>query len=649
MYGTAPSEERTGHRRSVIVAALVLGVVTAGAWLLVRNRQVGRPVDLGEAIDLGPLVLRVRMPAGWTKTVKQASEANVALFDENGDETGRVLCLLSWPSSYAPGRQTSLGLWSKLRRIHLGHWRGGEGGCPAPLGPLSGWQLRGQWDNDAEDGEFISRVGWAPNGRAYVLALRSPRRLSRADQEAMEAICASVEIPDLRLTDRLEALSEATGIHFALPAGARVVEPDELKTALITIVAGEAEDHPWRIRVFRTWPRPDDDVAALVAAHRTEQWKDMSPLRHIEHKPVGVNDAWQTGTRFPKGWPAPYQASHEVWAVRHRSGLAAMILGESTGEEQKSLRATCDAIARSLRLTPSPLAPDEGQAVQLATDLLGQIARKGIDHWWTEAEADSWFLLSAGGRRGFIWQFRQNLTTGPRTGHFDGGGMTVIHYPVGKSYRNREDLQRWSVDADGDGFCFEQQIPPLAPDDTPVLIIDRREPGTQEGAHHLTLGQDRYDDRLTTPPNFLPDPLFELGLYLVARRPEGQSALFAGLGASEKMLHRRMCRSLGALPDDNGGRGERRCGVVVQIDYEPTPMTYVFDDRGRAIRVERGSHYVATRTTRSAVVDEFRTKVVERSLKSWKKMKWTTSQPASSQPATGTSTGPSTAPTTRGG
>jgi hypothetical protein len=636
MYRVYSQQKPAPAWRGPVATALILMACVGAGWLLIERKQAGRPVGLDEPADLEGMHLRLRPPKGWPKDTRQVGEIDVTTFEEPTRGPGRTLWVMSWAAGYAPAMQRSIVLQPKLARVGLGLYHPSGLGGPAPLGPLAGWSAGGLWAGSKSQGSVLNRVAWSPNGRTYLITLSTPDRLRQADWQFVDAVCQSVEITNLRLTDDLQRAGEATGIQFALPTDARVVDPNDYETARVTLIGAPDGRDDWLIRVFRTWPRADGGLESLVAACRIEQIQDMTPARHIDEKHVGVNHAWHSSARLPEGWSRELQTGLEIWAVRHRDGPAAMIVGESPASSLEALRERCTAIARSLRLTSTPLTPNADEARRIGEQIVAEIRKNCIGHWWSRSKTESWFHLDIYGDRGFIWRRRGPAEADDgRPRRFEGGGISYVRYGVGRGRRDRDDVNRWWIDTDTTGFLFKQYVPPLDEDDKPVRLSDQRRPASDEVRHYIEVEAQRYQGTLTTPADFLPDPIFELGLYLVARRPAGQCALFTGMGSSEKMMIRRMCRSLGRLEGQDDGEGGPVYGVLAQLDYESTPTRYVFDEKGEVVRVERGSYYVALRSSRSAIEDRLDdASVVDKALQRWEKADWLRFGTQGSRPTT---------------
>ncbi len=622
MYRVESFTKPAASWRGVVATAAVLIATTAIGWVLIRGKRSGVPVELTDPVNLASPAVRLTPPRGWADSVETTDGMTVVRYEEPATAGGRVFYVGSWPSSYMSGPQLSLALRGRVVRAGLGLYQPTEAGERAPIGPLPGWQVRGIWIGTDQQGEMLARAAWSPAGRVYMLALRCPGTVRRADRAFVDAVGQTLELTDLRLTDDLGRISESTGLHFELPPDARAVEPSAWSAPSVKVIAGPASGSDWQLTVYRTLPRPGNDLESLVAAYRTERLYDMSPASHLEQKVVGVNRAWRTGICLLEDLDEEFQSRVEVWAVQNRDGPTAMIVAESGGTSQKLLADVCEGIARSLRLTSSPLAPDEAEAERLGADIIAEIGRRGVGHWQGPSASESWFLVSVRGDIGFVWECRGTAEDGAGRVTYEGGGLTLRRYALGGGDASSVDLSRWSIDSDGSGFFFEQWIPPVGDKAEKVRLLDRRQTGSRELAHYINIEEQGYQGRLTTPDDFLPDPLLELAFYLVARRPAGEWALFAGVGSSERMLHRRICRSLGALPNQDDGEGGQVFGVAVRLDYDPTPTSYVFDSRSRVVRVNRGEHHVATRTTRSVVEDRLGPSTVSKALDRWRDARW---------------------------
>ncbi|MBN1342334.1 MAG: hypothetical protein JXQ73_06620 [Phycisphaerae bacterium] len=638
MHGVYSFQKPGVAWRGIVAAALILALSTAAAWLVVRHKRSGRPIELSEPVELKSLAVRVRVPKGWTRKDKKVEQVEAVLFKEPTQESPRLIGVISWPATYSPAHELALLQHNQLALIGVGILGGTEAGGAAALGPLRGWQLRGMWHATERQGVLATRTAWCPGNRAYLVVVRNVGALHSAEMTCINAICGSFEPVGLELSARLDERAAATGIHFDLPAGTSVVTPRRPSDETIDLIAGPTAKADWRIRIYRAWPRPGGDLEALVVAYRTEQLQDMSAGRHVEQESVGVNTAWRTGISYPKDLPKEFRSGVEVWAVRHRQGPAAMILGQSSGLGLTLLRNTCQGIARSFRIEPKQASFDEAAAERLGAETIAEIGREGIGRWWGHAEDESWYAVRARDETGFIWQHHRSAPPEAGKARFQGGGITLMRYVVVPHVHDRADLNTWWIDADADGFRFEQLIPGATRQDHPVRLVDRRRPGEQEVEHYITIEGQRYQGRLTTPGNFLPDPIMDLGLHRVAMRPQGDTAIFTVIGTSERMLHRRICRSLGKLPDEDDGQGGPVYGVTIRHDYDPTLGTYLFDERGAVLRVERGDHFTATRTTRMEIEDQFEAKTVAATLKAWNKTEWLSSK----RPATASA--PSTRP-----
>jgi hypothetical protein len=305
-----------------------------------------------------------------------------------------------------------------------------------------------------------------------------------------------------------------------------------------------------------------------------------------------------------------------------------MIVAEAGAARQTSLRDTCEGIARSIRLAPSPLAPDAETIEQRGREIVRQIASKGLDHWWRPAKTESWFRLSVRGDPGFAWQFRRRARSKDGRTRYEGGTVTHLRLTHRKGTLGREDMIRWSIDADTVGFAFKQWMPSLGKEDKEIRLSDDREAGSRQVRHFIAVGAEGaegHQGALTTPENFLPDPIFELALHQVAQRPVGETVMFAGVGSSPRMLLRRICRSLGRLSDEDDGQGGPAFGVLVRVDYEPDVTRYVLDAQGQAVRSERGKQFTGVLASRSEVEDHLGAQgasLVAKSLERWETARW---------------------------
>lgn len=637
MYRVYSMQKAAGAWRGVVATAVVLALVTAGGWMLIRAKRGGRPVDLTEPGQTALPGIRLAKPMGWTESRKQVDVMDLLLLTEPSGDTGRVLLVATWPSGYAPARQLAFSLALRLGEAGLAFYPRPQAGQNASIGPLAGQQTPGVWRSEQKLGEVLARAVCSPSGRAVGVVLRCPGRIRHADEALVEAVSSSVTLDALHLTDQLDRQAKLTGIHFELPNGAWVVEPNHPDTARVEIVGRAGGKGDWRIAVQRTWPRADGGLASLVAAYRSEQLKDMSPAKDIERKPAGVNTAWQTAERIPEDLPASLQTSLEVWAVQHRKGDAALIVGRSPGTLSEFLHTACEQIARSLRLTPAPLVVDETEAERLGARIVADVSDRGLDHWWRRSESEGWFLLEAWSDHGFLWEHRAPSESDSPRARYDGGSLTLTQRHIASTKRNWEDQVRWSVDSDGVGFRFEQRIPPSGEGDKPIHLSDSRRPAARELVHYITIGAQRYQAALPTPPNFLPDPLLKLGIWRVAREEAGRSAIFTGVARSEKMLHRRLCRSLGRLDGQDDGQGGAVYGATVRMDYETSPTRYTFAEDGRMIRMTRGEWYVIRRASRSDIEDQLGASTVADALKRWREARWL--QTNARKPAPSTTTG----------
>ncbi len=637
MYEVTSATKPARRWLGLVATGALLLTATGVGWWAVHTRQVGATVELGEPTYLDDIGIRLRLPQGWKRNDQQFGELMAVTLSDPNPEDARELYVATWPASYAHGRILCLYLDMRMKSIGLGVHRRTEGGERARFGPLGAWHVHGAWLGLDHHGEVDTTIAWSPEGRAYFVSLRSIRRFRRSDRELISAVTESIEIPDLDLAKSLEGLNGSAGIHMEVPKGALVYEPNQPDVAMLSLLAGPDSDRDWRIEIFRTWPRPEGGVEALVAAHRTEVLHDMVPLKRIEQASAGVNQAWRTQSLTPKEWELEFQTCTEVWGVQHREGLAAMVVAETAGDEQKAIREVCHKIARSIRLEPTPLAPAEGPAVALAEEIVREIETRSVRQWWSVADEETWYKIDLRGDQGMHWEHRRLVDSGEGAEkRFEAGTLTLVRYDVGDAYSNYEDYTKWQTDLRAKGFRFEQFIPAMRREDKTIHIIDNRLAGTDALEHFIKVGSRRYYGTLATPPDFVPDPVLNIAYGMVAQQPEGKAALFSGIGSSERSLNRRMCRSLGAFPEQRGANGKPLRGVSIQRDFDATTSRYFFDEEGRLIRVERGPNHTVVRSTRSEVEDALGAEVVAEWIGRWNRAPWLPKETATAPSTTRT-------------
>lgn len=596
--------------RAVVAAAVVLIVSLLVGWLVIRNKVAAPAVELAEPELLEPLGIRARLPVDWGRITKTVHGITLVELNEPGPAATRKMLLARWPSDYSQHRHLDRSWKWDFVEAGYGGLHATEELKPAHIGPLVAWQSEGLWVDQRSREGAIARAAWSPDGHAYLFVHLAPAPLRGSERKLFARLVENVELTDLALQDSLGDAGNRLGMHFDVPAGARVFRSEKHDAARVDLVPvwREGLDDPaerdWHVVVFRTWARDGDDLESLVAAYRAEQLQDFFLNEPVEHVTVGVNEAWRSSTRMPERLPAELRVAMEVWAVRHREGDAAMIIGRAPGPQHASLRRRCESLARSLRLSGSELVPGDDQIDRTAAEIVAEIRDEGLSHWWTEGEVTTWYEIRASGRRGFGWYHRQRHDGGEGRGKgFEGGGLNRIRLGLLGAPRYQDNLYRWRIDDHADGFQFNQWLPAVDEDDRAIHLTDERPTDSDRVQHYIRAGEQRYQGGLETPETFLPDPVFQLGLFLLSQRSPGTVAGFSMIGSSERMLHRRICRSLGRIEDEQDGRGGPMFGATARLDCEPTTTRYLFDRNGRLLRVEEGLRYTMVQASKAEVED----------------------------------------------
>ncbi len=598
--------------RAVVATAVVLVASLLTGWVVIRGKVSAPAIELGEPQVLETLGVRVALPVDWGRITKTLQGISFVEVTEPGEVSTRRLLLARWPSEYVPHRRLDRSWKLDFVEAGLGALHATADPEPRRLGPLVGWQSEGLWVDKRSREAAVVRVAWAPPGRVFLIAHLAPVPLKGPDRAFFERFADGIELPEVRLSEDLGAAGERVGIRLDVPSGAGVFGREAPSVARMDLVptwsgsGDEVSGSDWHVTVFRTWARDGDDLESLVTAYRAEQLHDLFLDEPVERVDAGVNTAWRSGARVPERWPADLQEALEVWAVRHRAGDAAMIVGRSPGARHAELRKRCESLARSLRLSKTGLVPTAEELDRNAAAIVREIGDKGLSHWWTEAEVTTWYAIRTAGRQGFGWSHRQRRQeAGRREKGFQGGGLNRIRFDLLGKLRHQDNLYRWWIDDGAEGFRFNQWLPAIDEEDRAIRLTDQRVAGDPRLSHYIRAGEQRYQGALETPETFLPDPVYQLGLFLLSQRSAGTAAGFSMVGSSERMLHRRVCRSLGRLEEDEDGRGGPVYGATARLDCEPTLSRYLFDRTGRLLRVEEGRGYTMEHASKAEIEDLF--------------------------------------------
>ena len=529
---------------AILVMTLIFVVTLGVAAGFVSLRARAEAIELGPPVAARGSAVTLRTPRDWrpfdSRRLSSFRSAPLLALREpssEGEDDGRLLLVFdAGKTPFDPGAAAAACL-----RL-LDGWAAPisrpEVGDGIAVGELLGWQLSGAV---VEGARVPRRWSWRaavtvdPMDNAMAVILLRPGDASRRDARLLRQVCETVGWEGIEISGIGGGHFEQGGLRFDAPAGARFVQPAHTRVGSMLLAAGPDDDYPWQIEVYRSWLPEGEDPVELYRKMLVElHWSFDAGAGRITEMSFGPNAAWYSSARREG------DMVDDRWLLRTPDGQLAWLRGVALADHRAPgrLREVLRHVAKTFRADPPHF--DFAAARQRGADLLAQLGRDGLAHWWGREDGDQWLLagdpasylvrachehrrvtdedggteLTADGGR-YIGTSTDNV-------FIRGANAPELIYRVVADYSLSQDLG---------AFQYEYRLERPGRAGTNVRVDEDAVAAHRALRRTVTMGGRTETAELARPDNYCPDPLIDLVAFLAVQSGDAsEPAILATTG-----------------------------------------------------------------------------------------------------------------------
>lgn len=414
--------------------------------------------------------------------------------------------------------------------------------------------------------ESILRAASTPRGDTILVEYDPQTDATPADQQLLDAVCASIRIDDggaaHGATDA-SGVFERAGMSFETPGDCAVLLQDEGAYPAIGVVGIEDGVPAFAVMVRRTWLAMERTPADLLRDFVDLIWREPREYSYITQWSRLDGGSVASLIRGDLGDAPQRRSAANVVAID--ADRAAFVVCVAEARRMAAARQVAAQIAGSLKINATAGGFDAASATKRGEELVRELESKGAVPWWGSARVSTQLLAADPPRAAVI---RRRTPT-------DNGyvGADGVLYGRNRAYR----VARWRLDSRARSYEIafaEGEAAALTSVPTRSVRESREADGSITREIQLASGA-RYQTTLQPGPAFVAPPAELAAMMFLKHRGSGDWLIQCSSLSSGALCS----RLLQALPPDDAGNPR----VRVLADFQPRGEVFTFLARDEEI------------------------------------------------------------------
>ncbi len=583
-----------GRPRWALVACALLLLLTVGmAAALIQRRTRAREIALGRSAAYPAGGLRACLPLGWTPIeADELPVGGVAGVERPpaGGPASRLFLFRGIPRVLGlPSSECLSAVVQIAQSLSGGVPVGAQPRGPARVGSLPGWTVAtgtsvGAALLGAKWRYCLGRAAIGPGGEIVGLILHLPRPPRRDDEYLLDEVSQRMDLISASLADDPRALMMAAGITFEPPPEARFVANANKSLPRIRMMGGQGLTC-WFLDVHRVPLIGERSPAALVEDHVLAVLQDARLPGPIETTEIGKRQV----ARIHFSVPLSPDPSVYVLAARTDDHTGLLLVGRHEVDAAPILLNLCRSIVASASVAPYGELIDITRAQETARKWLSQIADEGLARAWGPLDGGELVYTI---RSPAIALGREVRTYRKRPEHGTDWWSIVskweFAFPQGVS---RDSAEKWLIRDDGAKHAgsFQRNVGGQPETTYAEQRLDRIEQVDRE--LHVVSGGEviSRDGGVSVDDTFACEPVLIRAGAHVARDPQRSPAVFSITETYTRTTSYWLLVPIGPAELPGPRSGESAPAVLLQRDYDPSPIILYYDQADRPLAVRFGN------------------------------------------------------------